>query len=113
LVTQMALTPGLRSIMIPAGSSMPAILSEVRLASGMVMNGQVFTANSAQSRWQGGSAETRLTTHIGPMTKHLKAPRVWPHIEHFECRMAMASLTGSATGKSGSPSSHGTNHGTG
>src|SRR4029077_8400034 len=70
LVTQTAVTPGLRSIMTPPGLWWPGGML-ARLASGWVINGQLAQANLAQSACCGGSALMRLTQHIGPMAKAL------------------------------------------
>ncbi len=108
-------TPGLRSS--PAGeataSSGVAVTVFLRIL-GRDRNGQAVAEKIAQSRWQGGSPEVRLTAHMGPMTKLMLRPRSWPQTQQRLNRWASACLPGPTTRKSGTPfSSNQTNQGTG
>ena len=97
-----AVTPGLR---LMAASSPPGLKpfgrsASSRLRFGNFIKGHACTANSAHSRWQGGSAVLRLIAHIGPITKHMNLPSGSPHSQHNFLLMHLPGQPGLMTRKS-------------
>jgi hypothetical protein len=84
-----------------------------RCAFGMDRNGHATAANSAQSRWLGGSELMRLTAHIGPTTNARYWPSGWPHNQQACWCTAAMIFPSPMRRKSGFPLTHPTNHGTG
>src|SRR5215472_504846 len=82
---------------------------------GVVRNGHTRAAYTAQSTCDGGSDDTRFTAHIGPTRKPIVSSRQHspPHVQHSPSAVATSNFRVSATRKSGAPSNHCTNHGTG
>src|SRR5262249_1288041 len=110
---QRSATPGLRLIIRPPGlwtsSGRPA---SRRIIFGIVRNGQAFAENSAQSLCDGGSAETRLTPHIGPTTEAYPGPRPRPQTQQRCFQSASRQLRPAAALNLGTPLIQETNQGT-
>ena len=77
-----------------------------RVMFGTERNGQNLALNTAQSRCDGGSAETRFTAHIGPI---VNARSSWrrngvPQTQHRPWRRSASMAPGRMMRKSGTPS---------
>lgn len=113
-VVQSNVTPGLREIAIPPMLCVPLVNSSSRRSAWRrLRNGQLRADHWAHSRWLGGSDETRLMAHIGPMTKVPLKSSGSPHTQQSRLLSALECLRGSIARNSGLSLIHATNHGTG